>query len=99
MPSDEELAKWQRVRPIMNEILQDKGLVSVAEDKVLVAGLNGPLEEGWPQKVEAFVARLAHRSRPRLDASAVTAAQVNRRREILDAEGYLDECPTTGDWR
>ena len=26
MPTEEELAKWQRVRPIMNEILQGKGL-------------------------------------------------------------------------
>src|SRR5436190_23434003 len=31
MPSEEELARWQRVRPIMNEILQRKGLVKVAE--------------------------------------------------------------------
>ena len=58
MPTDEELAKWQRVRPIMNEILQGKGLVKVAEDKVFVTGLKGPLEEGWHQKVEAFVAKL-----------------------------------------
>jgi hypothetical protein len=43
----------------MNEILQDKGLVNVAEDKVLVTGLKGPLEGGWQQKVEAFVARLS----------------------------------------
>ena len=34
----EELAKWQRVRPIMNEILQGKGLVEVFEDKILVTG-------------------------------------------------------------
>ena len=58
MPTEEELAKWQRVIPIMNEILQGKGLVKVAEDKVFVTGLKGPLEEGWHQKVEAFVARL-----------------------------------------
>ena len=58
MPTDEELAKWQRVRPIMNEILQAKGLVKVAEDKVFVTGLKGPLEEGWHQKLEAFVAGL-----------------------------------------
>ncbi len=58
MPTEEELAKWQRVRPIMNEILQGKDLVKVAEDKVFVTGLKGPLEDGWHQKVEAFVARL-----------------------------------------
>jgi hypothetical protein len=57
-PTEEDTAKWQRVRPIMNEILQAKGLVEVADDKVLVTGLKGPLEEGWQKKVEAFVARI-----------------------------------------
>jgi menaquinone-dependent protoporphyrinogen IX oxidase len=57
-PTEEELAKWQRVRPIMNEILQGAGLVKVAEDKVHVTGLKGPLEEGWQKKVEAFAARI-----------------------------------------
>ena len=52
------MAKWQRVRPVMNEILQGKGLAEVAEDKVLVTGLKGPLEQGWQQKVEAFAARI-----------------------------------------
>ncbi|NTV80646.1 MAG: hypothetical protein HGA24_04395 [Candidatus Aminicenantes bacterium] len=58
LPSEEEQAKWQRVRPIMNEILEAKGLVKVAEGKVLVTGLKGPLEEGWQKKVEAFAAQL-----------------------------------------
>jgi menaquinone-dependent protoporphyrinogen IX oxidase len=58
IPTEEEMAKWQRVRPIMNEILQGKGLVEVAEDKVLVTGMKGPLEEGWQQKVGAFAARI-----------------------------------------
>ena len=55
MPTEEEMAKWQRVIPVMNQILQDKGLVKVAEGKVQVTGLIGPLEEGWQKKVEAFV--------------------------------------------
>ena len=58
MPTEEEICKVQRVRPIMNEILQDKGLVAVAEEKVYVTGLKGPLEEGWRQKVDAFADRL-----------------------------------------
>jgi menaquinone-dependent protoporphyrinogen IX oxidase len=58
MPTADEVAKWQRIIPIMNEILQGKGLVSVGEDKVYVTGLKGPLEEGWQTKVEAFVARI-----------------------------------------
>ena len=60
LPTDEEQAKWQRVRPIMNEILQGRGLVEVAEDKVLVTGMRGPLEDGWRDKVEEFVARLTN---------------------------------------
>jgi len=58
IPTEEELAKWQRVRPIMNEIMKGAGLVKVAEDKVHVTGLKGPLEEGWQKKVEAFAARI-----------------------------------------
>lgn len=58
MPTDEELAKWQRVIPIMNEILQGKGLVKVAEGKILVTGLKGPLEEGWQKKVETFASEI-----------------------------------------
>jgi len=57
-PTEQERGKHQRVRPIMNEILQDKGLVNVAEDSVYVTGLKGPLEEGWQKKVKAFVTQI-----------------------------------------
>jgi multimeric flavodoxin WrbA len=58
MPTEEEQAKWQRVIPIMNGILQEKGLVKVAEGKVLVTGLKGPLEENWQKKVGAFASQI-----------------------------------------
>ena len=58
VPSEEELAKWTRARPIMNEILQHKGLVEVAEGTVFVTEIKGPLEEGWQHKVKAFAARI-----------------------------------------
>lgn len=58
MPTEEEICKHQRVRPIMHELLQGKGLVPVGEDKVYVTDIKGPLEEGWQQKVEAFADRL-----------------------------------------
>lgn len=58
VPSEEQMARWTRVRPIMNEILQRKGLVEVAEGKVRVADVKGPLEEGWQHKVEAFAAHI-----------------------------------------
>jgi menaquinone-dependent protoporphyrinogen IX oxidase len=58
IPTAEEQAKWQRVIPMMNEILQGAGLVNVAEGKVLVTGMKGPLEDGWQEKVAAFAARI-----------------------------------------
>lgn len=58
VPTEEELARHQRVRPIMNEILQGKGLVEVAEGKVHVTGMKGPLEDGWEEKVADFTAQL-----------------------------------------
>jgi hypothetical protein len=45
-------------RPIMNEILQGKGLAEVAEGKVQVTDVKGPLGEGWRHKVEAFATRI-----------------------------------------
>lgn len=58
IPSDEELAKWQRVRPIMNELLESAGLIVTAEDAVLVTDIKGPLENGWEVKVEKFLHRV-----------------------------------------
>jgi hypothetical protein len=58
LPTDEELAKYQRVRPIMNEILQGKGLVRVGEDTIHVTGFKGPLEDGWEHTVEEFMTGL-----------------------------------------
>lgn len=54
MPTEEEVAKWERVRPIMDELLAPKDLKKVAEGNVLVTGMKGPLEEGWQKKVEDF---------------------------------------------
>ncbi len=54
VPTDEELSKRQRVIARMNSILQGKGLSKVAEGKVHVIGIKGPLEEGWKKKVAAF---------------------------------------------
>jgi hypothetical protein len=58
MPTPNERGKWQRVIPVMNEILQEKGLVKVAEGKILVTGLKGPLQDGWQNKVEAFASQI-----------------------------------------
>jgi menaquinone-dependent protoporphyrinogen IX oxidase len=54
MPTEDEIARWEKVRPTMNEILRGKGLLEVAEDKVYVTGMKGPLEDGWQHKVDGF---------------------------------------------
>lgn len=62
-PTEEEFSKYQRVRSIMDELLQAKGLKKVAEERVLVNPntLKGPLQDGWEKTVEGFVAQvLAH---------------------------------------
>lgn len=64
MPTEEEVAKYQRVRPIMNELLQAKGLINIAEDKIYVTGLRGPLEDGWQDKLHGFVARISTPAKP-----------------------------------
>ncbi len=59
LPSeDERRAKGQRVRPVMHDILQGKGLHELAEEAVFVTAAKGPLESGWKEKVAKFAAHL-----------------------------------------
>jgi menaquinone-dependent protoporphyrinogen IX oxidase len=58
IPTEEEQCRWQRVIPIMNKMLQEKGLVKIAESKIYVTGVKGPLEDGWQKKVEALTQKL-----------------------------------------
>jgi menaquinone-dependent protoporphyrinogen IX oxidase len=58
MPTEEELGKCQRMIPVMNQMLQEKNFVSVAQCRILVTGLKGPLEEGWQKKVGAFASQI-----------------------------------------
>jgi hypothetical protein len=71
IPTEMELAKYQRVRPIINEILDNKGLLRIAEDAVYVTGLKGPLELGWEGKVALFASNLL--------AAAVTGVELTAR--------------------
>jgi menaquinone-dependent protoporphyrinogen IX oxidase len=59
MPTEEEICRFQHVRPAMHEALQRKGLVEVAEEKVYVTDMKGPLEDGWEAKVGAFADLIA----------------------------------------
>jgi len=56
--TEEELGKCQRVIPVMNEMLQKKSLIKVAEGKIFVTGIKGPLEANWQKEVEAFASRI-----------------------------------------
>jgi len=56
--TEEELGKCQRVIPVIDEMLQKKGLGKVAEGKIFVTGLKGPLEPNWQKEVEAFAAKI-----------------------------------------
>ncbi len=64
MPSEEELEKLRHTIPMIDEQLKAKGMVKVAEMNVFVQpeNLKGPLEEGWQDLVEAFVAQIAEPS-------------------------------------
>jgi menaquinone-dependent protoporphyrinogen IX oxidase len=59
MPSEEEICRFQRVRPVMHQLLQARGYVAVAEDVVHVTDMKGPLEDGWEHKVDAFAERVS----------------------------------------
>ena len=58
MPAQEEMDRWERVIPIMNQLLEAKGLKKAAEGAVLVTGMKGPLEEGWQKKVASFAGQI-----------------------------------------
>jgi len=44
--------------PVMSQMLEKKGLIKVAEGRILVTAIKGPLEEGWQNKVGAFVSQI-----------------------------------------
>jgi len=58
IPTEENVGKCQQVIPIINKILQEKGLIKVAEGKVFVTGIKGPLEDGWQKIVEEFASQI-----------------------------------------
>jgi hypothetical protein len=59
LPSADEQARWQRVLPVMSEVLAAKGLTKVAEAKLQVTGMRGPLEDGWRERVAALAASIS----------------------------------------
>ncbi len=56
MPTEEELNRWRKTVPVLDEILKEKGLVKVADKIFLVSAetMKGPLKEGWQGDVDEF---------------------------------------------
>jgi len=62
MPTEEELRKYRRNIEIMDEGLRGKGS-KVAELRLFVKGMKGPLEDGWGSKVAAFAEEIQAKGR------------------------------------
>jgi flavodoxin len=55
MPTVEEQERWYTSIAVLTEILAPQELVKVADMRVLVKDIQGPLEEGWETKGKSFV--------------------------------------------
>ena len=58
VPTEQKMAKWQRVRPVMNEILLGKGTCRGRGGQRPGDRAQGAAGQGWQQNVEAFAARI-----------------------------------------
>ncbi len=54
-PTPEEMAVWKKNVATTEEILNGKDLRKVADLKVYLVDMKGPLEEDWERKVAKFV--------------------------------------------
>lgn len=52
MPTEDEIACWQRVQPLTEHALKDKALKKVEAVKVYVNDMKAPLKDRWQRKVE-----------------------------------------------
>jgi len=68
IPTGEKTGKCQQVIPVINRLVQEKGLVKIAESKIFVTGIKGPLEKDWQKEVEAFISRIPILSNISIDA-------------------------------
>jgi flavodoxin len=54
-PTIEENERYYTTNKVLGEILDSKGMVRVAEERIFVVQIKGPLEDGWQEKVNSFV--------------------------------------------
>lgn len=64
LPSEEETEKLRRTIPMIDEQLQTKGMVKVAEAKFFVdpERMKGPLLDGWQERAGTFVAQIVRQA-------------------------------------
>ncbi|UCE73414.1 MAG: flavodoxin family protein [Methanomassiliicoccales archaeon] len=60
MPTEQEMERWRKTIPLMDEVLKEKGLVKVADKKfyILADTMKGPLKDGWQERVKEFAAQI-----------------------------------------
>jgi len=60
VPTEEELNRWRKTIPDLDEILKGKGLVKVADRVFIVSAdaMKGPLKEGWQERASEFVSAI-----------------------------------------
>ena len=56
LPTEEEVARWRKTLPELDELLKGKGMVKVADAVFYVSAgaMKGPLKEGWQAKIHEF---------------------------------------------
>jgi flavodoxin len=61
IPPDEEMKRWRKTIPYLDEVLKGKGLQKIADKMLFVSGdtLKGTLIEGWQEKVKEFAQQIA----------------------------------------
>lgn len=60
LPTEEEINRWRKTIPTLDEILKEKGLVKVTDKVFLVSGdaLKGTLKEGWEGQAQEFASAI-----------------------------------------
>jgi multimeric flavodoxin WrbA len=61
MPTEEEMERWRKTIPFLDEVLKEQGLVKVADKKfyIIADTMKGPLKEGWQENVKEFAAKIS----------------------------------------
>jgi flavodoxin len=61
IPTEEEMQRWRKTIPIIDEILKGKGLIKIAHKRfyIIADSIKGPLKEGWQENAKEFAKEIA----------------------------------------